>query len=70
MRRALFGEIEEICITRAKSRKLPHEFSTIMGIQESIHEILMNLIKIILRSNLYETCDTSICVKDLRSVTV
>ncbi|YP_001718469.1 RNA polymerase alpha subunit (chloroplast) [Manihot esculenta] len=63
MRRALLGEIEGTCITRAKSEKIPHEFSTIAGIQESIHEILMNLKEIVLRSNLYGTCDASICVK-------
>nr|YP_010743295.1 RNA polymerase alpha subunit [Acalypha australis]UXP76939.1 RNA polymerase alpha subunit [Acalypha australis]WES82192.1 RNA polymerase alpha subunit [Acalypha australis] len=62
-RRALLGEIEGTCITRAKSEKIPHEFSTITGIQESIHEILMNLKEIVLRSNLYGTCDASICVK-------
>nr|YP_009563604.1 DNA-directed RNA polymerase alpha subunit [Rehderodendron macrocarpum]QAV59213.1 DNA-directed RNA polymerase alpha subunit [Rehderodendron macrocarpum] len=63
MRRALLGEIEGTCITRAKSEKIPHEYSTIMGIQESVHEILMNLKEIVLRSNLYGTCDASICVK-------
>nr|YP_009711428.1 RNA polymerase alpha subunit [Homalium paniculiflorum]QGA46970.1 RNA polymerase alpha subunit [Homalium paniculiflorum]QGU84267.1 RNA polymerase alpha subunit [Homalium cochinchinense] len=63
MRRALLGEIEGTCITRAKSKKIPHEFSTITGIQESIHEILMNLKEIVLRSNLYGTRDASICVK-------
>nr|QXO89867.1 RNA polymerase alpha subunit [Erythrostemon hughesii] len=63
MRRALLGEIEGTCITRAKSEKIPHEYSTIMGIQESVHEILMNLKKIVLRSNLYGTRDASICVK-------
>jgi DNA-directed RNA polymerase subunit alpha len=47
MRRALLGEIKEMCITHAKSKKIPYEFSTIMGIQEPIHEILINLIKII-----------------------
>nr|YP_010320557.1 RNA polymerase alpha subunit [Cleidion brevipetiolatum]UJJ83681.1 RNA polymerase alpha subunit [Cleidion brevipetiolatum] len=62
-RRALLGEIEGTCITRAKFEKIPHEFSTIAGIQESIHEILMNLKEIVLRSNLYGTCDASICVK-------
>nr|YP_010630737.1 RNA polymerase alpha subunit [Acalypha hispida]WBN97790.1 RNA polymerase alpha subunit [Acalypha hispida] len=62
-RRALLGEIEGTCITRAKSEKIPHEFSTIAGIQESIHEILMNLKEIVLRSNLYGTFDASICVK-------
>ncbi|YP_002720144.1 rpoA (chloroplast) [Jatropha curcas] len=63
MRRALLGEIEGTCITRAKSEKIPHEFSTIAGIQESIHEILMNLKNVVLKSNLYGTCDASIYVK-------
>nr|BDY09850.1 RNA polymerase subunit alpha [Lysimachia vulgaris]BDY10701.1 RNA polymerase subunit alpha [Lysimachia davurica] len=63
MRRALLGEIEGTCITRARSEKIPHEYSTIVGIQESVHEILMNLKEIVLRSNLYGTCDASIYVK-------
>nr|YP_010421311.1 RNA polymerase alpha subunit [Urtica dioica]USG55198.1 RNA polymerase alpha subunit [Urtica dioica] len=63
IRRALLGEIEGTCITCAKSDKLPHEYSTIVGIQESVHEILMNLKEIVLRSNLYGTCDASICIK-------
>nr|YP_009306501.1 DNA0-directed RNA polymerase alpha subunit [Helwingia himalaica]YP_010193309.1 RNA polymerase alpha subunit [Helwingia chinensis]YP_010516532.1 RNA polymerase alpha subunit [Helwingia japonica]AOP19418.1 DNA0-directed RNA polymerase alpha subunit [Helwingia himalaica]QZP43207.1 RNA polymerase alpha subunit [Helwingia chinensis]UXL88707.1 RNA polymerase alpha subunit [Helwingia japonica] len=63
MRRALLGEIEGTCITRAKFEKIPHEYSTIVGIQESVHEILMNLKEIVLRSNLYGTCNASICVR-------
>nr|YP_010421228.1 RNA polymerase alpha subunit [Urtica chamaedryoides]USG55031.1 RNA polymerase alpha subunit [Urtica chamaedryoides]USG55114.1 RNA polymerase alpha subunit [Urtica chamaedryoides] len=63
IRRALLGEIEGTCITCAKSEKLPHEYSTIVGIQESVHEILMNLKEIVLRSNLYGTCDASISIK-------
>ncbi|GAV59408.1 Ribosomal_S11 domain-containing protein/RNA_pol_A_bac domain-containing protein/RNA_pol_L domain-containing protein/RNA_pol_A_CTD domain-containing protein, partial [Cephalotus follicularis] len=63
IRRAFLGEIEGTCITRAKSDKIPHEYSTIVGIQESVHEILMNLKEIVLRSNLYGTHDASICVK-------
>nr|QWK47895.1 RNA polymerase alpha subunit [Planera aquatica]QWK47982.1 RNA polymerase alpha subunit [Planera aquatica] len=63
MRRALLGEIEGTCITRAKSEKIPHEYSTIIGIQESVHEILMNLKEIVLRSTLYGTHDAFICVK-------
>ena len=63
MRRALLGEIEGTCITRVKSEKVPHEYSTITGIQESVHEILMNLKEIVLRSNLYGTRNASICVK-------
>nr|YP_010043521.1 RNA polymerase alpha subunit [Artocarpus camansi]QPD06842.1 RNA polymerase alpha subunit [Artocarpus camansi] len=69
MRRALLGEIEGTCITRAKSEKIPHEYSTIVGIQESVHEILINLKEIVLRSNLYGTRDASICVKGPRYVT-
>uniref|UniRef100_A0A7M4BGH9 DNA-directed RNA polymerase subunit alpha n=1 Tax=Helianthemum songaricum TaxID=1085673 RepID=A0A7M4BGH9_9ROSI len=69
MRRALLGEIEGTCITRAKSEKIPHEYSTIVGIQESVHEILMNLKEVVLRSNLYGTCETSICVRGPRRVT-
>jgi DNA-directed RNA polymerase subunit alpha len=63
MRRALLGEIEGTCITRVKFEKVPHEYSTIKGIQESVHEILMNLKEIVLRSNLYGTCDASICIR-------
>nr|YP_010816931.1 RNA polymerase alpha subunit [Eremophila maculata]UOI04339.1 RNA polymerase alpha subunit [Eremophila maculata] len=63
MRRALLGEIEGTCITRVKSENVPHEYSTITGIQESVHEILMNLKEIVLRSNLYGTYDASICVR-------
>nr|QHD44611.1 RpoA [Actaea dahurica] len=63
MRRALLGEIEGTCITRVKSEKIPHEYSTIVGIEESVHEILINLKEIVLRSNLYGTRDASICVK-------
>nr|YP_009484784.1 RNA polymerase alpha subunit [Cicuta virosa]ARR27948.1 RNA polymerase alpha subunit [Cicuta virosa] len=63
MRRVLLGEIEGTCITRAKSEKIPHEYSTLVGIQESVHDILMNLKEIVLRSNLYGTCDASICVR-------
>ncbi|KAI5316979.1 hypothetical protein L3X38_036686 [Prunus dulcis] len=69
MRRALLGEIEGTCITRAKSEKIPHEYSTIIGIQESVHEILMNLKEIVLRSNLYGTRNVSICIKGPGHVT-
>nr|YP_010126546.1 RNA polymerase alpha subunit [Bougainvillea praecox]QPO05726.1 RNA polymerase alpha subunit [Bougainvillea praecox] len=69
MRRALLGEIEGTCITRAKSEKIPHEYSTIVGIQESVHEILMNLKEIVLRSDLYGTCEASICVRGPKCVT-
>nr|ULD67286.1 RNA polymerase alpha subunit [Thymus mongolicus] len=63
MRRALLGEIEGTCITRVKSENVFHEYSSLTGIQESAHEIIMNLKEIVLRSNLYGTCDASICVR-------
>ncbi|KAG4186759.1 hypothetical protein ERO13_A08G063300v2, partial [Gossypium hirsutum] len=69
MRRALLGELEGTCITRAKSEKISHEYSTIVGIQESVHEILMNLKKIVLRGNLYGTRNAFICAKGLGYVT-
>nr|YP_009516374.1 RNA polymerase alpha subunit [Philydrum lanuginosum]AYD91231.1 RNA polymerase alpha subunit [Philydrum lanuginosum] len=69
MRRALLGEIEGTCITRAKSEKVPHEYSTIVGIEESVHEILLNLKEIVLRSNIYGVRNASICVKGPRYVT-
>nr|YP_010120605.1 RNA polymerase alpha subunit [Iris laevigata]QRC77134.1 RNA polymerase alpha subunit [Iris laevigata] len=69
MRRALLGEIEGTCITRAKSEKVPHEYSTIVGIEESVHEILINLKEIVLRSNLHGVRDASIFVRGPRYVT-
>uniref|UniRef100_A0A5K1A2Q7 DNA-directed RNA polymerase n=2 Tax=Nymphaea colorata TaxID=210225 RepID=A0A5K1A2Q7_9MAGN len=69
MRRALLGELEGACITRSKSDKVPHEYSTIVGIEESVHEILMNLKKIVFRRDLYGTLDASIYVRGPRHVT-
>ena len=69
LRRALRGEIEGRCLTRAKFGHLPHEYSTIVGIEESIQEILLNLKEIVLRSNLYGVRDSSICVKGPRYIT-
>ncbi|CAN6454651.1 unnamed protein product [Victoria cruziana] len=69
MRRALLGELEGTCIMCANFDKVPHEYSTIVGIEESVHEILMNLKKIVFRSHLYRTFDASICVRGRRHVT-
>nr|AGE93487.1 RNA polymerase alpha subunit [Xiphidium caeruleum] len=69
MRRALLGEIEGTCITRAKSKKMPHEYSTTVGIEESVHEIILNLKEILLRSNIYGVKDASICVRGPKYVT-
>jgi len=45
MRKALLGEIEGRV---SKSEKIPHSDSTIVGIQESVHERRMNLQEIVL----------------------
>nr|AVM82356.1 RNA polymerase alpha subunit [Adenocalymma scabriusculum] len=63
MRRALLGEVEGTCITRVKSENVPHEYCAVPGVKESFHDIVMNLKKIVLRSNLYGTSDASICVR-------
>jgi DNA-directed RNA polymerase subunit alpha len=72
MRRALLGEIEGTCITRAKFMgkvKVRHEYSSIWGIQEPVNEIFMNLKEIVLKSNLYGPCNAVIWVKGPRDVT-
>nr|QXO05441.1 RNA polymerase alpha subunit [Vrydagzynea nuda] len=69
MRRALLGEIEGTCITCATSENVLHEYSTIAGIEESIHEILINLKKIVLKSNLYGVRAASICVRGPKYIT-
>uniref|UniRef100_UPI00315CF430 RNA polymerase alpha subunit n=1 Tax=Pseudoxandra lucida TaxID=235825 RepID=UPI00315CF430 len=69
MRRALLGEVEGTCITRAKFENAPHEYSMIFGVEESVYEILMNLKEIVLRSDLYGTRNASICAKGPEIVT-
>jgi DNA-directed RNA polymerase subunit alpha len=42
MRRVLLGEVEGTCITHVKLENIKHEYSAIIGIEESVHDILMN----------------------------
>nr|YP_006503721.1 RNA polymerase alpha subunit [Erycina pusilla]AEJ72527.1 RNA polymerase alpha subunit [Erycina pusilla] len=69
MRRALLGEIEGTCITRATSENVLHEYSMIAGMEESVHDILLNLKEIVLKSNLYGVRDASICVRGPKYIT-
>nr|YP_010038149.1 RNA polymerase alpha subunit [Trithuria lanterna]YP_010038200.1 RNA polymerase alpha subunit [Trithuria lanterna]QII42261.1 RNA polymerase alpha subunit [Trithuria lanterna]QII42312.1 RNA polymerase alpha subunit [Trithuria lanterna] len=69
MRRALLGEVGGTCITRAKLDKVLHEYSTMVGIEECVHEILMNLKRIVFRSDLYGPRQASIRVRGPRYVT-
>nr|YP_007374830.1 DNA-directed RNA polymerase subunit alpha [Ophioglossum californicum]AGC26743.1 DNA-directed RNA polymerase subunit alpha [Ophioglossum californicum]QXF60116.1 RNA polymerase alpha subunit [Ophioglossum vulgatum] len=55
LRRALLGEVEGASITYAKSKGVIHEYSTLVGIRESIHDILINSREIVSRSDSYET---------------
>nr|Q9BBN0.2 RecName: Full=DNA-directed RNA polymerase subunit alpha; Short=PEP; AltName: Full=Plastid-encoded RNA polymerase subunit alpha; Short=RNA polymerase subunit alpha [Marsilea quadrifolia] len=51
MRRALLGEVGGASITSARFEGVAHEYSTVAGIQETIHDILVNLKEIVLRSD-------------------
>nr|YP_009520619.1 RNA polymerase alpha subunit [Cupressus torulosa]AXP33972.1 RNA polymerase alpha subunit [Cupressus torulosa] len=69
IRRVLLGEIEGTCITRAKFNNISNEYSAIIGIEESIHEILMNLKEIVLQSDAYGIREGSIYVVGPKEVT-
>nr|YP_009758714.1 RNA polymerase alpha subunit [Calocedrus rupestris]AQM38854.1 RNA polymerase alpha subunit [Calocedrus formosana]AQM38925.1 RNA polymerase alpha subunit [Calocedrus macrolepis]QIN90532.1 RNA polymerase alpha subunit [Calocedrus rupestris] len=69
IRRVLLGEVEGTCITRAKFHNISNEYSAIIGIEESIHEILMNLKEIVLRSDAYGIREGSIHVVGPKKVT-
>nr|QYB22437.1 RNA polymerase alpha subunit [Saxegothaea conspicua]BBF91287.1 RNA polymerase alpha chain [Saxegothaea conspicua] len=68
MRRALLGEVEGTCITRAKFENITHEYSAIIGIEESLYDILMNLKEIVLRSDLYGIREASLDIVGPKNV--
>lgn len=51
LRRTLLSEVEGTCITSVKIKNAIHEYSSLSGVQESVHDILINLKKIILSSS-------------------
>nr|YP_010290888.1 RNA polymerase alpha subunit [Gahnia tristis]ULQ66046.1 RNA polymerase alpha subunit [Gahnia tristis] len=65
MRRALLGEIKGTSITHAKFEKVKvsHEYSRVVGIEEPVYEILLNLKKVVLRSFTNQIIKAWICVK-------
>lgn len=69
MRRALLNEIEGASIISAEIRKVKHEYSTIRGIQESIHDILINLKEIVIKSDSYKPQKAYISVYGPKKVT-
>nr|YP_636498.1 alpha subunit of RNA polymerase [Zygnema circumcarinatum]Q32RM8.1 RecName: Full=DNA-directed RNA polymerase subunit alpha; Short=PEP; AltName: Full=Plastid-encoded RNA polymerase subunit alpha; Short=RNA polymerase subunit alpha [Zygnema circumcarinatum]AAX45861.1 alpha subunit of RNA polymerase [Zygnema circumcarinatum] len=54
IRRALLGEVHSTCITSAYVVGASHEYSTLKGIRESIHDILLNLKDIVFKSDTLE----------------
>nr|QYB22198.1 RNA polymerase alpha subunit [Pilgerodendron uviferum]BBN66853.1 RNA polymerase alpha chain [Pilgerodendron uviferum] len=71
IRRVLLGEVEGTCVTHVIFNKisLANEYSVLTGITESIHDILMNLKKIVLRSDAYGIRKGSIRVDGPKKVT-
>nr|WGO61710.1 RNA polymerase alpha subunit [Aneura pinguis]WGO61796.1 RNA polymerase alpha subunit [Aneura pinguis]WGO61968.1 RNA polymerase alpha subunit [Aneura pinguis] len=69
MRRALLDEIEGASITSVTIKGIKHEYSAINGIRESIHDILINLKEIILRSDSPEPQKAYISVSGPSEVT-
>nr|YP_005352982.1 RNA polymerase alpha subunit [Mankyua chejuensis]ADZ48014.1 RNA polymerase alpha subunit [Mankyua chejuensis]AJJ48645.1 RNA polymerase alpha subunit [Mankyua chejuensis] len=62
MRRALLGEVEGASITYAKFKNVIHEYSTLVGVRESIHDILINLKEIVFKSDSFEPQKASISI--------
>nr|YP_009732810.1 RNA polymerase alpha subunit [Buxbaumia aphylla]AAW81772.1 RNA polymerase alpha subunit [Buxbaumia aphylla]QHU77152.1 RNA polymerase alpha subunit [Buxbaumia aphylla] len=69
MRRALLGEVKGTSITCAKFEKVTHEYSTIAGIQESVHDISINSKEIVLESNSSETQKAFISILGPKKIT-
>nr|YP_009825507.1 RNA polymerase alpha subunit [Botrychium lunaria]QIU83322.1 RNA polymerase alpha subunit [Botrychium lunaria] len=69
MRRTLLGGIEGTSITYAKFRNVVHEYSTLVGVRESVHDITINLKEIVLRSDSYETQAASISITGPGNIT-
>nr|YP_009973972.1 RNA polymerase alpha subunit [Eupodium kaulfussii]YP_009974062.1 RNA polymerase alpha subunit [Marattia cicutifolia]QNH93846.1 RNA polymerase alpha subunit [Eupodium kaulfussii]QNH93936.1 RNA polymerase alpha subunit [Marattia cicutifolia] len=69
IRRALLGEVEGTAITYAEFKNAIHEYSTIIGIKESINDILINLKEIVLRSDSYETQKAFISIIGPKDIT-
>ena len=69
MRRALLNEIEGASITSAEIKRVKHEYSTISGIKESVHDILINLKEIVIKSDSYEPQKAYISIYGPKKVT-
>ncbi len=62
MRRTLLESIEGTAITAAKIDGAAHEYSTLEGIEESIHDILLNLKQVIIKNEFKQFDNLQKCV--------
>nr|YP_009548436.1 RNA polymerase alpha subunit [Pityrogramma trifoliata]AYW15257.1 RNA polymerase alpha subunit [Pityrogramma trifoliata] len=69
MRRALLQEVAGTSITRAKFHGVVHEYSTITGLQETIHDALVNPKEIVLKSDFDDIQEGFLSVTGPKQVT-
>nr|YP_010216181.1 RNA polymerase alpha subunit [Pteris multifida]UBR42914.1 RNA polymerase alpha subunit [Pteris multifida] len=69
IRRALLQEVGGTSITRAKFNGVVHEYSTITGLQETIHDVLVNPKEIVLKSDSNEIQEAVLSVTGPKEVT-
>jgi DNA-directed RNA polymerase subunit alpha len=66
MRRTLLESIQGTAITAAKIYGATHEYSTLEGIEESIHDILLNLKQVIFKNQIIEFDNSHKCVISIK----
>nr|YP_009548522.1 RNA polymerase alpha subunit [Tryonia myriophylla]AYW15343.1 RNA polymerase alpha subunit [Tryonia myriophylla] len=69
LRRALLQEVGGASITRAKFHGVAHEYSTITGLQETIHDALVNPKEIVLKSDSNDIQEAFLSVTGPKEVT-
>nr|YP_009690954.1 RNA polymerase alpha subunit [Pecluma dulcis]QEG57734.1 RNA polymerase alpha subunit [Pecluma dulcis] len=69
MRRALLEEIRGTSITRARFHGVVHEYSTVTGIKETIHDVLVNLKEVALKSDSNDVKEATSSVTGPKEIT-
>nr|YP_009560155.1 RNA polymerase alpha subunit [Vandenboschia speciosa]AZZ71280.1 RNA polymerase alpha subunit [Vandenboschia speciosa] len=69
LRRSLLSEVGGTSITYAKFERIKHEYSTITGIQETIHDILVNPKEIVLQSDSYDVQKAFLSINGPKKIT-
>jgi DNA-directed RNA polymerase subunit alpha len=62
MRRTLLESIEGIAITAAQINGVIHEYSILEGVEESIHDILLNLKHVVIKSDIHDEYPLKKCI--------